>query len=60
MPTYTYSCKSCDRVFEVFKDMGTDESRLKCPHCEGDQLKRVYLSCNCMTNTNSSSGYGGG
>ncbi len=41
MPTYSYECSSCDRVFEIEQRIVEDPLQ-DCPNCEGkSSLKRL-------------------
>lgn len=43
MPRYSYNCKNCEKVFQVFH--GMNEEVGSCPHCgcaEKDELVRIY------------------
>ena len=40
MPTYTYVCKSCDSVRDVFHSM-TRNPRVKCPSCGHTRMARM-------------------
>ncbi|PIE97555.1 MAG: FmdB family transcriptional regulator [Treponema sp.] len=42
MPTYEYSCSSCNHNFDVFQKM-SDEPTAECPKC-GKKSKRVITS----------------
>ncbi len=40
MPTYSYKCKKCGFVFDVFKRIN-DTSEEKCPKCGGPSKKII-------------------
>lgn len=41
MPVYEYYCTECGKAFEKFHKAGDEICRLKCPHCDTDDVKRV-------------------
>ncbi len=40
MPLYEYSCRSCERCFEVLAT-GRESDEVRCPACEGTELDRL-------------------
>jgi putative FmdB family regulatory protein len=40
MPTYTYKCKNCDEIFEIFQRI-TDEPITRCKKCSGEVDKII-------------------
>ena len=40
MPTYTYTCNSCQKGWTEF--LGFNESPEKCPYCEQNNFKKSY------------------
>lgn len=40
MPTYSYSCKSCEHEFEELQSI-SEERLLRCPSCGKDELMRM-------------------
>jgi putative FmdB family regulatory protein len=43
MPIYEYRCVKCNQQFETLV-LGSN-SEVTCPHCKGDQLKRLLSAC---------------
>ncbi len=43
MPTYDFECEPCSYYTEVFQNIN-DPSILKCPICEQETLKKVFIS----------------
>src|SRR5947199_2584129 len=41
MPTYDYSCDSCQHEFEVFESI-TAQPQRKCPKCKKNKLRRLF------------------
>lgn len=41
MPIYEFHCKNCGEVFELLCKVGEDESKVICPECGADGVKRV-------------------
>ena len=42
MPTYPYRCLNCSKRFEIFMTFSEYEtSKVKCAHCESDQVQRL-------------------
>ena len=44
MPAYDFLCKDCNRDFTVFLSLSEFESkpRIRCPHCESDNVARKF------------------
>ena len=43
MPIYEFKCSNCDEEFETIV-FGSDE-KVSCPHCNGDNVKRLMSAC---------------
>jgi putative FmdB family regulatory protein len=41
MPTYDYSCDSCNHEFELFQSI-TAKPEKKCPKCKKNKLRRLF------------------
>ena len=41
MPTYDYSCDSCNHSFEIFESISA-EPQTKCPKCKKKKLRRLF------------------
>jgi putative FmdB family regulatory protein len=41
MPIYEYQCGECDERFEVIVRSSDEESGLRCPRCDAENLQRV-------------------
>ncbi len=41
MPTYVYTCDTCQTQFEKFQSFKEDPLRT-CPHCQNDTARRVF------------------
>jgi len=46
MPAYEYVCRDCSKDFTVFLALKEYESnpKIKCPHCESDNVERKLTS----------------
>ena len=42
MPIYEYQCAQCGERFEVRQSIGEDGSKLNCPKCNAQHLKRLF------------------
>ena len=43
MPVYTYQCKKCQHVFELFATYSAFQNlQAKCPECKSKQVERSY------------------
>lgn len=42
MPIYEYTCSRCKEVFEAYKSVSEDKKRERCPHCDGEGVKRGF------------------
>ena len=42
MPIYEFICKKCDKKFETL--VRSSASRVECPHCGSDELKKLLSS----------------
>ena len=40
MPIYEYSCRLCGREFEMFRAITSDDSTVRCPSCDGNDVRR--------------------
>ena len=65
MPVYEYYCTECGKIFEKLHKAGGEICRLKCPHCNTDDVKRVlssfsslFSSGNPSCETHKRSGFG--
>ncbi len=47
MPTYPYSCQSCDNAFEVIKSLSRYDTEETCTKCGGLAQRRI-ARCNFM------------
>lgn len=47
MPIYEYECERCQKVFETL--VLSPSERVTCPHCGGEDLKRVMSVCAIST-----------
>jgi len=41
MPLYEYTCRTCEKDFEVLVT-SRDEDEVRCPECEGTELDRRF------------------
>lgn len=41
MPIYEYLCHSCEKEFTELILKSDEEAQLRCPHCQGQDLKRL-------------------
>lgn len=41
MPTYSYRCQSCEKVFDIMQKI-TDEPLTACSECEGSLVKIIH------------------
>ena len=47
MPIYEYSCKKCDRKFELLRRITDKDDDVKCPRCGGTDNERKFSSFAC-------------
>jgi len=55
MPAYDYFCNDCKHDFVVFLSLSEYESKpkIKCPHCESDNVTKKYTSFYAKTSKKS-------
>lgn len=41
MPLYEYSCKTCEKDFEVLTS-SKDADAVRCPECDGTEVNRLF------------------
>lgn len=41
MPIYEYKCQDCGEKFEKLVRLGAMETKVECPVCHSDQVKRL-------------------
>ncbi|MBW2136746.1 MAG: zinc ribbon domain-containing protein [Deltaproteobacteria bacterium] len=41
MPIYEYECLGCRGQFQILVMNGNEENSVRCPHCNGSNLKRL-------------------
>jgi putative FmdB family regulatory protein len=44
MPTYTYQCNKCQKVFELFSYIKQYEEKPRCIYCQSKKTKRLYIN----------------
>ena len=51
MPTYEYTCKDCDRSFDIRASIAEYSEGLnpECPHCGSDRVARGFSAVNVLT-----------
>ena len=42
MATYEYLCLACEHPFEERRPMGSVDTALRCPSCNGDRVRRRF------------------
>jgi putative FmdB family regulatory protein len=46
MPNYTYKCKDCKNINEMFISLDDFENEVKCKDCNSTDMSRVFKSPN--------------
>jgi putative FmdB family regulatory protein len=49
MPLYVYSCKECEKIYEVIVSLDRYDKKIKCPHCKRMLLK-LFTPCYIKVN----------
>ncbi|HOX28553.1 MAG TPA: zinc ribbon domain-containing protein [bacterium] len=62
MAYFDYYCDKCEKQFEIQAPISDDRKWVKCPDCEGKNVRRVYSSIVVPKKSSGSSGgsHGGG
>jgi putative FmdB family regulatory protein len=64
MPIYEYRCPSCGFRFELLRRISDDDSEIRCPQCQAEEVEREFSTfCNAGGGTAagaSGCGSGGG
>lgn len=60
MPTYSYGCKKCGTMFDIFRPMGSEDGRVECPICASANTERVYAGFNFLGSSGCAPNYSGG
>ncbi len=55
MPAYEYQCKDCQKDFTTFLSIKEYEEKpkVKCPHCESDNVQRKFTGFYAKTDKKS-------
>jgi len=49
MPVYEYVCQGCQAKFELRRGFGHADDPTVCPHCQGEQVRRLMSTFACFS-----------
>jgi putative FmdB family regulatory protein len=54
MPVYEFSCRDCQKTFEIVRPMSESSSaNVTCPHCGSAKVERIWSSVHTVTSKKS-------
>lgn len=59
MPIYEYQCARCDKISEFLVGIGQGGVEIKCRHCGGKELNRIFSKSHVSTSKAGSGSHNG-
>lgn len=53
MPMYEFTCRDCQKTFEIVRPMSESSEKAACPHCGSMRVDRIWSTVYAVTSKKS-------